>query len=316
MKSCLLIIQRSFYSFEKQITDVLIAKGYHVVAANDEYPANNFGKILGKLHIPILLPITEAVITKNHLTNKKYDLVLIFKGRGIGKSLIQKINNVSERVIGFNWDSFKFNKAPLRWYKYTNKYCTFDYLDAARYSLPLIELFTSIKERSDHTDKKYDISVLMRNHSGRLRYINKVLSTLKQKEVFIFIYELNIFYFLINFMRSPSLYLKYRKYISYKSLSYFEYITLLSQSKFTVDYAHPYQTGITMRCFEAISSETKIITNNPYAEHCKYLNKLNCLVFQEDESPSLLIDRFNEVKNVPAIFRIRTITEFIDELLS
>jgi hypothetical protein len=294
MKSCLLIIQRSFYSFEKHITDVLIAKGYQVEATNDEHPANNFGKILGKLRI----------------------LVLIFKGRGIGKSLIQKINSVSDRVIGFNWDSFKFNKAPLRWYKYTDKYCTFDYLDAERYSLPLVELFTSNEENSDYTDKKYDISVLMKNHSGRLRYINKVLSILKQKEVFIFIYELNIFYFLINFIRSPSLYLKYRKYISYKSLSYSEYTSLLNQSKFTIDYSHPYQTGITMRCFEAISSKTKIITNNTYAEHCKYLNKLNCIVFKEDESPSALIDRFNQVKDVPATFRIRTITEFIDELLS
>ena len=145
-KKCLLIIPRHFYSFEGQFKENLEERGYQVTVSNDEYPSNNFGKILGKLNIPILRPLTERKISRHYLNGVVYDIVLIFKGRGINASLIKKIARSSKKIVGYNWDSFKYNKVPLEWYKYTTNYYTFDYRDATKYNIPVVELFSSIKK--------------------------------------------------------------------------------------------------------------------------------------------------------------------------
>jgi hypothetical protein len=46
-KTCLLIIQKDFYSFEKHVRGALNDLGYDVTVANHEYPESTFGKILG-----------------------------------------------------------------------------------------------------------------------------------------------------------------------------------------------------------------------------------------------------------------------------
>ncbi len=111
---------------------------------------------------------------------------------------------------------------------------------------------------------RYEVSAVVRNHSGRLRYVDRVLRTLRPSSTFISIFELNLFTFAFNFARNPRLYWKYRRHISFKPLPYADYTRVMAESEFTIDYAHDTQTGITMRCFEAVNSKTKIITNNPY----------------------------------------------------
>lgn len=272
---------------------------------------------MGKLHIPVLLPITEHIICRDYLNNKKYDLILIFKGRGISKSLIQKMVNSATRVIGYNWDSFKYNKAPLRWYQYATKYYTFDYRDAEKYSLPIVELFSSIKSENIEKNIEYDVSAIIRNHSGRLKYLDKALNILNKKNIFIYIYEQNMFFFIINFLRNPLLYLKYKDKISFTSLNYNTYVDVLRKSLFTLDYAHPDQSGITMRCFEAVSIGTKLITNNPYSNQCGYFNDSNSILFIEDETtPRELNESYESCKSKPTQQAIRTISDFIDELIA
>ena len=58
--------------------------------ANHEYPTNMIGKILGNLRFfwP-LSTITERVVYRNYISSRHYDLVLIFKGRGISRRLIE-----------------------------------------------------------------------------------------------------------------------------------------------------------------------------------------------------------------------------------
>jgi len=312
---CFLIIPRHFYSFEKQFKENLEGRGYEVTVSNDEYPSNNFGKILGKLNIPILLPWTEWKISKNYLSGRYYDLVLIFKGRGISASLIKKITLSSKKVVGYNWDSFKYNKAPLKWYKYATNYYTFDYRDADKYNIPVVELFSSIKEQNNNVRKDIVVSAIFRNHSGRLQYLDKILNILKEPNPYIFIYEQNIFFFIKNFLKNPLRYLKYKRYISFKSLTYNEYINILEKSKITIDYAHPDQSGLTMRCFEALSTNTKIITNNDYVTRSNYFNLSNAKVFKENEKNQRVLEGLRNFANTTNSHASRSLNDFMDDLL-
>lgn len=103
--------------------------------------------------------------------------------------------------------------------------------------------------------------------------------------------------------------------IHFKTLSYDEYINVLNQSDFTIDYAHPKQTGITIRCFEAASCRTKIITNNSFVFNNSNFNLTNTIVFNQYTNMDDFRNNFKRVKNkLPKLYN-RSIGDFMTELL-
>ena len=87
-RNCLLIFPKTFYSFAKVLAAGLEQRGYAVVTANEEYPENAFGKMLGKLGLHTLLEwTTEKAISRKFLQGHNYELVLVVKGRGLDLGL-------------------------------------------------------------------------------------------------------------------------------------------------------------------------------------------------------------------------------------
>jgi len=316
VKRCLFISDRSFYSYSEKIEKELLFLGYNLTVFNHEYPDSNLGKILSKLHISTPLRVTRKIISTKLLKGEKYDLVIIIKGRGISLPLILQLKQFSDKVIGYNYDSFDFNSGPLSWYRHADKYCTFDYRDADLYQLPVVELFSSLSYKNHIKKVKYELSAIIRNHSERMRYIDRILSAIPNTETYIYIYDINIFTFILNFIKNPGLILKYSKYIHFKSLSYQEYSEVLCASNITIDYVYASQTGISLRCFEALASQTKIITNNPFIIRNNHFNDKNTIVFENSTSTDKLRERYYEIRNITPESYCRTITHFITDLIS
>ena len=108
--------------------------------------------------------------------------------------------------------------------------------------------------------------------------------------------------------------MKYWKFIHFKALPYKEYTNALVNSNFTLDYSHPKQTGITIRCFEALSCQTKIITNNIFVKKNKYFNNNNTIVF-DLLNKDLFLSEYNSIKqNTISKYR-RNIDDFMNELI-
>ncbi len=313
--TCLLVIPRHFYSFETSIRDELERMGYTVVVANDEYPEGTFGKILGKLQIPYIFTATERVFEEKYLTGARYDMALIFKGRGMSAALIKKLRQAARLVVGYNWDSFWLNRSPLRWYRLADRYYTFDYHDSEVWGLPVVELFSATHTLTDDKRCEYEVSAIVRNHSDRLRYIDRVMMTLQPKSSYIYIFELNAFTFVFNFIRRPRLYVKYRRQISFKPLPYTEYSRVMAASAFTIDYSHFTQTGITMRCFEAVNSKTKVITNNLYVTRSPHFHAGDYVVFEDGAAAAELRKAVAHARSAGFASQPRTISDFIGDLI-
>lgn len=314
-RSCLLIMPTAFYSFASIIAAGLEQAGYRVVVANDEYPDSIVGRLLGKLRIQRLLSaITRRVLVERFLEGKQYDLTLIIKGRGMSPALLAEIRKRSALTIGYNFDSFKYNPAPLDWYTHVDKYYTFDYADAEQHHLPLVDLFSSLPVGQEAKTLRYDVSAILRNHSERLEYVDQVLAATGSARSFVFVYEANIFTFALNFVKNPALYWRYRDRISFTSLPYKDYIEVLKSSDFTIDYAHPSQTGITIRCFEALSARAKFITNNPYVRRNAQFGENNVIVFQRGGDRATLAAQYQARRGVVPEPHHRCIAQFIAEL--
>jgi hypothetical protein len=163
--SCLLVFPKAFYSFARVLAGELERRGYRVVTANEEYPENLFGKILGKLGLLRLLAwLTERGIERRFLRGTPHKLVVIVKGRGMGRRLLERLRRDGSRVVAYNFDSFSYHPAPLDWYQHVDRYATFDYADAERYGLPHVDLFSSLPEFKVAKQVRYDVSAILRNH--------------------------------------------------------------------------------------------------------------------------------------------------------
>jgi hypothetical protein len=315
-RRCLLLFPKSFYSFAKVLAGGLEQRGYEVVTANEEYPENVFGKILGKLGLHELLAwTTERAISRRFLPGRNYELAVIVKGRGLGHRLIERLRSSGTRVVAYNFDSFGYNPAPLRWYKNVDRYATFDYADAENHGLPRVDLFSSLPESAGTKEIRYDVSAILRNHSDRLEYLDSVLRALRPQRAFVFVFEQNIFTAVLNILRSPYLYAKYWDRISFRSLPYSDYADVLRCSEYTIDYAHPKQTGITIRCFESLSAQTKVITNNPYVTRNPAFADAMPIVYRDSRDDEWLRQQYATERGQLPTRRHRSITDFVSELV-
>jgi hypothetical protein len=311
---CLLVLPRTFYGFAAVVERGLRELGYEVETANDEYPESLLGKLMSKLGLSISLTLTRRALTRL-LQGRQFDLLIIIKGRGLDAAMAAELRRHARHAVGYHFDAFRYDAGPARWVHELPRVCTFDYRDAAEHQLPVVELFSSLPDAPPATERPYRISAIMRNHSQRLAFLDRVLRATGEQDAFIHIFEANAFTFVANFLRHPRLYLKYRRYISRRSLPYAEYVKVLSGSQFTIDYAHPSQTGITIRSFEALSAGTRIITNNPYVLRSVTFEGSGAIVLGPGDTGQGLLQRMQALAGVPSVARRRSVTDFLHELI-
>lgn len=286
-KTCLLIMPLHFYSFVRVITDGLEAMGYEVTTANEEYPQTVLGRVMGKLDLPITRWLTRRAIGRMFAPDVRWNLVIIIKGRGVGPELVADLKARADRVVGYHFDALSYDRATRRWGPSVDRVTTFDYRDAREQNWPVVELF-SAQSPPPPTPVRHRISAIQRNHSQRLAYVDRVLTALGTEDSFVFLFEKGLLSLAVNALRNPRLYWKWRRHISTKALPYADYVAALAASDFTLDYAHPGQTGATMRCFEALAMGVKIITNNAWTAESPHFGPDNIIVHGLNDAPEPL----------------------------
>lgn len=316
LKRCLLITPLTFYSFHRTLAAGLERRGYAVEILNDEFPANTLGKVLGKLALPLLRRLTLRGLRARLEAQGSYDLVLIIKGRGLGPSALAYLRTKSRRIVGYNFDSFGFNPSPLDWHQLTERYATFDIRDAAERGIPLVHLFSAAAP-PESNERPYDISIIQRVHSERLVYTDVLLRSLPPgTRSFIFLYENSALTFAIGMLRRPRLYARLWPHISFKPLPYAQAMHILGRSRVTFDYAHPKQSGVTIRCFEAQSLGVAVMTNNHYAVNSGFFapGSIAYLPTNADcAAAGALVMNLWRQRPEP---RRRSLDEFLDDLLA
>lgn len=314
-KTCLLVMPLPFYAFERVICAELEARGYAVTLANEEYPHTPVGRVMGKLDLPLARWWTRRVFRERFLSGLRWNLVIIIKGRGIGPELVKDMKANADRVVGYHFDALSYDRATSRWGGSVDRVSTFDYRDAREKDWPVVELFSAQPALDPPPPIRYRLSAIQRNHSGRLAYLDRVVSALGDQDIFVFIFEKGPLSLLLNGLRQPRLYWKWRKSISFKSLPYDQYLDALASSDFTLDYAHPLQTGATMRCFEALAMGVKIISNNPHALESAHFGADNLIVHSSDGDAETLRSKVAALSGRRPAPVQRTPSQFLTELV-
>jgi hypothetical protein len=264
-ETCLLVMPRGFHIVSQTFRETLEDLGYEVTEANEEYPENALGRIMGKADLPLSRWLTARTMRRRFLRGRHYDLAMIVKGRGVSPALAREIGLHARRTVGYQFDALDYDPSLGRWCGEVDRMTTFDYRDAEERGWPVVELFSRREPPAEPAPVRYRLSVLMRNHSQRIAFLDRVMAALgpSEHEDFIYIFEKSRLSYIINFLRAPGPHWRWRRQVHFTPLPYGDYIAALEGSEFTLDYAHPRQRGATMRSFEALAVGVKLITNNP-----------------------------------------------------
>ena len=302
----ILLFSVSFFNYEKIIGERLKELGADV-DFYDERPSNSiFVKGLIRLKRELYKVQIDKYFKRilGDIKNKRYDYFLLIKGEVVPDFFIEELKALNPEIvmIYYNYDSFKNNPNAQSILKYFDKKFTFDKKDALDYKINFRPLFFSkeYEEINDiHNGFEYETMFVGTAHTDRYIISEKVKSWCEKNK-----YRSYTFYY------SPSKYVFYFKKrfdktfktfdinkITFKSLQHSEIINLYKKSKAVLDINHPFQTGLTMRTFEALGAGRKLITTNPYVKEYPFYNPQNILVI--DRENAVLNKDFFETDLIP-----------------
>ena len=229
---------------------------------------------------------------------KKYggvDYILFISGGCYPKSFLKILKEVNPKakMILFLWDKLEYSlfKGKEDCFDYIFSYDRIDSLENNFIFRPTFYIDKCLENVP--LKKEYDfyyIGVL--RDEKRYQYVKWLKDYLEENNLKVF---LKLYTGKIAGVEDLKQYLplKYDEdLITTKGISYNENIEILKNSKVVLDLKYKEQRGLTLRCYEALATETKIITDNEDIVNYDFYNENNIKVIKNIE----------DVKNIPLEF--------------
>lgn len=313
-KKILFSIQEHFLlkdDIKKNILNVLNSETKKAIIINGEFNGKDkkiLYKFFNSLNKKIKIKKFEEFFLKyqNQIKIngiKKYgegiDYILFISGNSYSKNFLKflKQANPKAKMILFLYDKLKYSsfEGKIDCFDFVFSYDRIDTQENNFIFRPTFYVDKCLENIP--SEKKYSfyyIGVLRDNK--RYQYVKWLKDYLESN---------NLKVFLKLFVREEDKkYLpeNYDKDLIIKGIPYNENIEILKNSNVVLDLKYKDQSGLTLRCYEAIATETKIITDNEDIVNYDFYNENNIKVIKNIE----------DVKNIPLKF-FKTPAEKIDD---
>lgn len=293
-KKKVLLIGMNFRDYENSIKSAIEQQGYMVdlVCDNTDFISrvqNSFSTSIGYK----LLAIHQRKIV-NMAKRKKYEYIIIIVGRFLLEETMIGLRaaNKDSEIILYLWDDV--NRVSN--YEITEKYCdrkySFDLNDIIEYDLEFLPLFYLKRYEEIKSNKfEYDVYSAMNDHSDRvnvsINFVNNYPS-LRTKICFVTNWR--------NLKRRKSdLEEKEAGRITFQSkdLEKKKMLSDMKNSKAFIDVPFKGQNGLTIRTFESIAGQKKLITTNENIKKYDFFCPQNIFIINPD-NPRIDLELFNE----------------------
>ncbi|MBP2618037.1 hypothetical protein [Chryseobacterium jejuense] len=295
-KNILFFLVKNFGGYNL-IIDKLKSYGANTIHYDERPASNNFTK--GILRVAPRLIKNDIIKYYNSilkdLDKTKLDYVLVIRGEVVPAFFLRKIKEINPNciLIFYNWDSFKNTPNTSNHLDLYDKSFSFDLEDAKKFNINFLPLFYYDQfkaDLNDSTGKKYDLLFLGTAHSDRYIIANKLSKWCETNGLTAFNYffmQGKLVYFIKRIIDPTFKKFDYKK-LSFNSLTTLEMVEFYKQSKVILDINHPYQTGLTMRTFEAIGANKKLITTNSEIKKYPFYNENNFYIIDREK---LVLDK-------------------------
>lgn len=295
-KKILILIPR-FFGYENEIIEELQRQG----ALVDWLPDRPFDTpaltALTKVGPQLIFPMADRLYDKllGEFGSAHYDWVLVVNGQTLSSPFLRRLRGdyPAAKFVLYLWDSLA-NRFHIRHnLSVFDRVLSFDHLDAQKYNLLLRPLFYSrgfTKTASDSKQSIYDISFVGTAHSDRFAVVDHVKTQLAS--------DITAFWYL--YLQAPWVMHYYRLTkpgmknarmgdFEFKPLTKTKVQSVFSESNCILDIEHPSQVGLTIRTFETLGAQKKMVTTNANVRDYEFFREENICVIDR-AAPDIPVD--------------------------
>lgn len=265
----ILYLNHDFFIYDRAIAEELRRRGYEVLFRKFVRQAGFMDrrrcKKQGILPAQYASNRCQSSILSELSKKKKFvDAVLVTSGQAMTEDTLKALHQMypQAKFIWNLWDSINEIDHFEAIQKYFDILISFDKIEAERYGFVYSPDFY-IKE-AFAAQKKYDYCFVATYTEYRNRVLQDMLSQIQGKNNFIYLKETpnnrivptirRIFFGEEKKLAERNIY--------YQALDYDAMLEIFAESRCIIDIAHPGQTGLSMRPFEAMAVKSKLLTTN------------------------------------------------------
>lgn len=247
---------------------------------------NNSIKVIFKVCKKLKLKVINLFFDEWKKQIKEFDTIIIFDNgymEIVAKCI--KFKNPNCKIVLYFWNPINCNNKQFLKDSNIDEIYTFDEKDARKYNLKHNPQFYTNQIKLNEVKKENDVIFLGRA-KNRKREIEKIENKMKQQGIS------TKFYIIEN---------------DKNLIDYQEYLKMIEKSKCILDIVNEGQTGLTLRCMEALFLKKKLITNNKEIKKYDFYNSNNVFIIGEDnienikefvdgkytEIPTCIIDKYD-----------------------
>ncbi|HEY9225123.1 MAG TPA: hypothetical protein VIP11_00665 [Gemmatimonadaceae bacterium] len=318
-----LVIAPRFFGYDQEIVAEVKRRDAEVWFVPDRPFRSAFMIAMAKVATTPILTVADSYYERaiRDLRGVAFDVVLVVNGQTLSPLTMRRFRSAfpNARFVLWAWDSVRNRPAILRNRPFFDVCASFDPDDAETYGLRFRPSFFSPGfEREAETHPTYDLSFIGTAHTDRYAVVRRVQSTLpKRAEAFWHLYLQAPWVFWYYRATKPAFRDASRSDFRFAPLSRTEVESIFFKSRAILEIEHPEQRGLTMRTFEAIAANKKLITTNPRIREYAFYHPSNVHVIDR-ASPEIPED-FLAADFVPVgeeFYARYRISAWLDELLA
>lgn len=288
----ILFICPLFHGYYKKIKEVLESNGHNVYyyPIEDNFKFSVVENFIRKITIKPYYKRLDAYIENIISNEKKHHIdkvVLIFGGsffRVYNYHQLKKQFKNAE-FIYYAWDSVSNYNNIKSYYNLFDRFYSFDLCDCKEYGFKHLPLFYIYNKQNENTNVKYDYGILMtigkKKYKGYIKVKNALKSIYSSKEYLVMDSKAQYIY---NSIRWHKLFKKINKnHIHFNQLSLSQSSHFFDDCKVVIDIPLEGQNGLTIRTFEALSQQKKIITSNKNIVNYEFYSPHNIFIVNSDD---------------------------------
>jgi hypothetical protein len=263
----ILFVAPKFYQYHTEIINAMENKGAHVTY----FPEMNHSliyRISNKVSKRIEQYIKNKYIDNLLLSIEKnmYDIVFVIRGGTLSPYSLEfmKKKLPKAKFIMYQWDSMEQSQYQAI-IKYFDVLKTFDKNDSIKYNIEYLPLFYTKKYKDiaiNKKEKEYDLVFYGAYHSDRLEIVKRIDELFKNNKL---IFKHHLFITKLALTR-----LLFTRKIKLSDLDFFktysvnvdEIIDVYAKANAVLDIELSIQNGLTMRTFETLGANLKLVTTN------------------------------------------------------
>ncbi len=292
----ILLIAPRFFGYERDIVAGLRARGAHVDWLADRPYDSPMMAAMTRFVPQAILPLADRLYRRqlDGLAPAAYDHILVINGQTVSHAFLQSLRRdfPRARLTLYMWDSLENRGRTVKNFRLFDKLLSFDPLTVQQYGMQLRPLFyTRVADPVAPEAALYDASFVGTAHSDRYAVSTRLNAAFDSDvRTFWYLYLQSNWLFSVYKATKPGMRGAERGDFEFAPMDKARLKQVVEQSLAIVDVEHPRQRGLTMRTFETMGLNRKLITTNRHAAEYDFFDPDNILV----------IDRQSPV--VPAAF--------------